>query len=67
MRRIISLAVICNFAGLLHLRAQDFAGNPFVAGCAQIFVTGDVEKKPEKIHQLYSQGGQPGSKNSRFP
>jgi len=60
MRRIISLALVCIFAGLLQLRAQDFPGKPFVAGCAQIFVTGDVEKNLEKyitfIHKADSQG-----------
>lgn len=60
MRRIISLAVICLFTGLSHLRAQDFASKPFVAGCAQIFVTDDVQKNLEKyitfIHKADSQG-----------
>lgn len=60
MRRIISLAVICLFAGFPQLGAQDFAGEPFVAGCAQIFVTGDLQKNLEKylsfIHKADSQG-----------
>ena len=59
MRRIISPAVICIFAVLSLLRAQDFGGKPFVAGCAQIFVTDDVQKNLEKylsfIHKADSQ------------
>ncbi len=59
MRRIISLAVICIFAVFSLLRAQDFGGKPFVAGCAQIFVTDDVQKNLEKylsfIHKADSQ------------
>ena len=60
MRRIIFLAVICIFAGLSQLDAQDFTGKPFVAGCAQIFVTDDVQKNLEKyiafIHKADSLG-----------
>ena len=62
MRRIIFPAVLCIVAGLSPLWAQDFTGKPFVAGCAQIFVTDDVQKNLEKyitfIHRADSQGVQ---------
>ena len=43
------IASIFSFLYLTPAAAGDFTGEPFKAGCAQIFVTGDVQANLEKI------------------
>ena len=45
----LAAALVLIAALLSSARAADFTGGPFIAGCAQIFVTGDVQQNLEKI------------------
>jgi len=67
MRRIILAAALGIFAGLPLLAAQDFTSEPFVAGCAQIFVTDDVQKNLEKYVSFIHKADSLGVKILVFP
>lgn len=47
--RILLNVLICLLLGLGSLSAGDVTSGPFKAGCAQIFITGDVQANLEKI------------------
>ncbi|MEA1996805.1 MAG: carbon-nitrogen hydrolase family protein, partial [Gemmatimonadota bacterium] len=48
MLKIIFITVLFIFTGLSQLPAEELFNKPFIAGCAQIFVTDDVQKNLEK-------------------
>ena len=48
MRRIPVVSIVLVLVAVSRLPAKDFTAERFVAGCAQIFVTGDLQKNLEK-------------------
>ena len=59
--------LICSFLLTVSLRAADFSSKPFTAGCAQIFVTDDVNTNLEKYLQFIQRADSLGVELLVFP